>query len=159
MQNIPGIRTKDVRRVIVSKMLSQAPGVYTLLKGLARKVVKSDPTDLFLRNPRMLFNLLMEHYQDRVTATFVFRNLFIKPLAEYLGLYDKVDELTKAAIEGCDELLKVINNLNSSVVFDEIGLCVSDDSEAIQAGGGGGGGRHVSYLVPSRLTASLIEEL
>lgn len=147
----------EVKRVLVNRMFSQAPGVYTLLKGLARKRKMRDPVDIFLRDPRNLYNLLMEHYRDRVTATFVFRNLFIKPLTEYLGLYNMVDELTKAAIGGCEELLKVIDSMKPAVRFDEIGLCVAEDREAVPVSGSGGR-RHVSYLVPPRLTINTLEE-
>lgn len=160
MQNISRRRAGEVKAVLVNRMFSQAPGVYTLLKGLARKKAMTDPVELFLRNPKALYKLLMEHYNDRITAMFVFRNMFIKPLAEYLGLYGKEDELAKAAIAGCEELLRVIDSLNPQVKFDEIGLCVEEDSEVPSAASskGGSGGRHVSYLIPSRMTASLIEE-
>ncbi len=146
-----------MRSLLVNRMFSQAPGVYTLLRGIARRKERRDPVDVFLRNPRNLYNLLMEHYKDRVTATFVFRNLFVKPLAEYLSLYDKVDELTKAAIEGCEELLRVIDSGKPAVRFDEIGLCVANDGETVSVSGSGGG-RHIGYLVPSRLTANMIED-
>lgn len=145
----------DLRSVIVNRMLSQAPGVYILLRSLARRKTKKNLEDIFLRNPRAIYNLLMKYYGDRLTAIFVFRNLFIKPLAEYLRLHDKVDELTKAAIEGCDELLKVINSFNPSVKFDEIGLCAADDGENFRVNGNGRE-RHVNYSIFPYLTTNMV---
>ena len=156
MQNMSRGRLNEVKVVLINRMFSQAPGVYTLLRGLARRVESKDPVDIFLSNPRKLYNLLMEHYGDRFTAVFVFRNLFVKPLAEYLGLFDKVDELSKASIEGCEELLKVIHSLKPAVRFDEVGLCAMGDETISMRGGGGG--RQVDYLIPSRMSFGMIEE-
>lgn len=132
--------------MLVKRMFSQAPGVYMLLRGLARRKAGMDPVDLFLRNPANLYELLVGHYGDDFTATFVFRNLFVKPLADYLGLYDRVDELTKAAMRGCEELLKVIASSNPAVSADEVGLCVVREGGPLSAGGGDEG-RHAIYLI------------
>ncbi len=156
MQKGPLLRRSDLASAIVNRIISLAPGVYALLKGLARRRAGTDPVTMFLKDPGSFYKLLLLYYKDPTTAMFIFRNLFIKPLAEYLGLYEKVDDLARAAREGCEELLKFISSSRPSIELDELGICVVDE-KVPSAAGGGGGGRRASYVLPSRLTASLVE--
>ncbi|HDD25541.1 MAG TPA: hypothetical protein ENF75_00425 [Acidilobales archaeon] len=71
----------------IRKHISRAaPGHVTLLKNMAELRYGTDFIELFLNEPSKVLDLLINIYGgDEETATFIFKVLFIKPLATWLG--------------------------------------------------------------------------
>ena len=110
-----------IREYVRKYVMSRSPGMYILLGRVINKQLGMDPVEAVIRKPKELLEALKNFYGDDMEAVFVFRSLFLKPLALMAGNPDLDDELYKAAMKGCPELVKALKSYGVSINEDVCG--------------------------------------
>ncbi len=97
-----------IREYIRNYMMSKSPGMYVLLRRVIRKELGMDLAEALIKKPRKVLEVLKEFYRDDIEAMFVFRTLFLKPLALLAGSPEIEEELYRASMRGCSSLVEVL---------------------------------------------------
>jgi len=104
-----------MREYIRNYMMSKSPGMYVLLRRVIHKELGMDLTEALIKKPRRVLEVLKEFYRDDIEAMFVFRTLFLKPLALLAGNPEVEEELYRASMHGCSSLVKILRTYGVSI--------------------------------------------
>jgi hypothetical protein len=102
--------SEEIRSHIRKYVMSRSPGMYILLARVANNSLGMDLVDAIIKRPTELLEALKRFYRDDMEATFVFRVLLLRPLALLTGNPTLDDELFKAALNGCQDLVKILRS-------------------------------------------------
>lgn len=104
-----------VREYVRKYVMSRSPGIYVLLGRVIRRELGTDPAEAVIKKPRQFLEVLKSFYKDDIEAVFVFRSLFLKPLALLAGDPNLEEELYKASTRGCSFLIDVLKSNGLSI--------------------------------------------
>ena len=106
---MPGI-SNEIREYVRKYIMSRSPGMYILLSRVIMRELGADPAEAVIKKPRQLLEVLRNFYGDDMEAVFIFRSLFLKPLALLAGNPDLEEELYRASMQGCRSLIEVLGS-------------------------------------------------
>lgn len=84
--------------------------MYILLGRVVSRELGEDLVEAVIKKPKQLLEVLKAFYKDDIEAVFVFRSLFLKPLALLAGNPDLEEELYRASMRGCSSLVEILKS-------------------------------------------------
>lgn len=106
-----------IQEYVRKYVMSRSPGMYILIGRVINNELGMDPAEAIIKKPREMLEALKNFYRDEIEASFIFRSLFLKALALMAGNPDLEDELYRAAMRGCPDLVGVLKS--NGVEIDE----------------------------------------
>lgn len=100
----------SVREYVRNYIMFRSPGMYILLGRVIGRELGTDLVEAVIKKPKHLLKVLKTFYGDDMEAVFIFRSLFLKPLALIAGNPDLEEELYKASMRGCSSLVETLKS-------------------------------------------------